>query len=401
MRISKKSLLAAVVAGLVVSAAPQAQSQTVGSILSDQVMLGINRSNGNLSHYSFATQTVTTVGAVKDSSNTVMTGIDAAAYFAGFDNIYAFWQNPGDGKNKLVYIEVRTAKAVVVNSDVEGGKFTGAVGVALPTEPYAVFAVQAEKVKPPATISGLLNINPSNSAQNEFTMTTAAGATITRDTLHNANNLPQSGTYYEGDATFVHVKPKGNGNQNGLIIDGVAFQLQNSNTYDFSGAMVVRLYTDKVKGNGTAMGHWWLQIVSGTVLINNDVQVLTPNRIARIDQKTGTVTEIMPLARSYSGLASTDGTLFYTTFGADLYKIDTINLTETKVHSMPFNQVVGMNFVNSKMMSYDWGVTQLAPLNASDGQTQATPVNLGLGALGSILFTPQSHDPTFRSTSFD
>jgi len=401
MRITKKSLLATLAAGLVLSVAGQAKAQTVHAILSDQAMLGINRSNGNLSHYNFATSTATTIGAIKDSGNTVMTGIDAAAYFAGFDNIYALWQNPNDSKNKLVYVDVRTAKATVVNSDVEGGKFTGATGVATATDPYAVFAVQQQKVKPPATISGLLNLNPNNSAQNEFTMVTGAGATITRDTLHAAGTLPADGTYYQGAATFVHVKPKGNGNQNGLIIDGVAFALQNSNTYDFNGDMVVRLYNDKLKGNGTAMGKWWLQIVSGTVVINNDVQVLTPNRIAQIDQKTGTVTEIMPLARAYSGLATTNGTVFYTTFGADLYKIDTVNNTETKVASMPCDKVVGMNFVNARMMAYDWSYAKLAPLSTTTAQTEATPVNVGLGALGPILFTPLAQDPTFAPTAFD
>jgi hypothetical protein len=398
MRLSKKVLAGAV--GLLIAGA--AQADTVQSMLTGQVMYGINRTNAALVHYDFASAQSNTVGTVKDSSNTVMTGIEAAAYFPGFLNIFALWENPSDHKNKLVYINTQTAAATVVATDLEGGHFSGACGVATTTDPYTVFAMQNAKVKPPATISGLLNINPNNSTDNEFSLTRESGGTITRDTLKNVSSVDADGTYYQGNATLVHVKPKGNGNQNGLIIDGAAYALQNSNTYDFNGSMQVRLYNDKIKNNDNSpMGHWWLQIISGTVVINNDVQVLTPHRIAKVNQLDGTVTEIMPVSRAYTGLATTNGTVFYTTADKDLYKIDTTLLTETKIGTMSLTKVYGMKFVGGNMMAYDNSATVLAPVSTSTAQNTGTQANLGVGALGPIFFTPAAQDPAVSVGQYD
>ena len=104
-------------------------------------------------------------------------------------------------------------------------------------------------------ISGGININPSNSSQNEFYLTKPDGTQITRDDLH--DYAPD----YEGLATWVHVKPKGNGNQNGLMLDGVLFELDNGKIYDIVGSpMAVRLYNDNRHANGRCMGRWWIVI---------------------------------------------------------------------------------------------------------------------------------------------
>jgi hypothetical protein len=108
----------------------------------------------------------------------------------------------------------------------------------------------------PRTLGGLININPSQSADNEFTLREPDGTTITRDSL--TKDFPG----YLGPAALVHVKPKGNGNQNGLLVDGAPYQLQNSCTYDIlSDTMTVNLFNDNVQ-NGKANGKWYISVAS-------------------------------------------------------------------------------------------------------------------------------------------
>jgi type II secretory pathway pseudopilin PulG len=112
-------------------------------------------------------------------------------------------------------------------------------------------------------ISGAININPNNSPNNEFTLTTPSG-TITRDTL------AASYEGYTGEASMVRVKPKGNGNQNGLIVNGAPYSLANSTTYTIqANSMTVNVYNDKVK-NGKAMGKWWINITATDATIKSE-----------------------------------------------------------------------------------------------------------------------------------
>lgn len=117
------------------------------------------------------------------------------------------------------------------------------------------------------SIGGSININPNNSADNEFSVTLPGGSTITRDML------TQNYTGYNGPATAVHVKPKGNGNQNSLIVNGLIYDLQNKNTYDITAtSMAISIYNDNVNRQGKAMGKWWIAIATTesviTVTIN-------------------------------------------------------------------------------------------------------------------------------------
>ena len=107
------------------------------------------------------------------------------------------------------------------------------------------------------TIGGKININPNRSAQNEFVLVLSGGGKVTRDML----TADYAG--YEGPCSSVHVKPKGNGNQNGLVVDGAPFALENAETYDIAAAdMAVHLYNDKVNKKGKAMGKWWIAITA-------------------------------------------------------------------------------------------------------------------------------------------
>lgn len=112
-------------------------------------------------------------------------------------------------------------------------------------------------------LGGSININPNNSPDNAFTMTTASG-TITRDTL------TQTYGGYSGPASNVYLKPKGNGNQNGLTVNGAPYSLENCSAYTITANnMNVVLRNDKVK-NGKALGKWWIDITATDAIITTE-----------------------------------------------------------------------------------------------------------------------------------
>jgi hypothetical protein len=108
-----------------------------------------------------------------------------------------------------------------------------------------------------AVVGGLININPNNSADHQFVLTLQDGNMVTRD------QLTQDYPGYTGPATCVFGKPKGNGNQNNLLVNGQVMSLLNANTYQISSSsMTVRLYNDKINAKGKAMGKWWISITA-------------------------------------------------------------------------------------------------------------------------------------------
>jgi hypothetical protein len=135
-----------------------------------------------------------------------------------------------------------------------------------------VFRVEKDEEPEPElhTITGEINLNPNNSEDNEFLLMVPVamppwdGNTpppppdfefITRDDLH------QDFPGYEGPGLSTYFKPKGNGNQNGLTVDGQTYPLVNANTYYISSSsMTVNLYNDNINPAGEAVGAWWLGV---------------------------------------------------------------------------------------------------------------------------------------------
>lgn len=132
------------------------------------------------------------------------------------------------------------------------------------------------------SLGGSLEINPNNSPDNEFLLVKPDGTSITRDDLANDTTAYDSEpcVYYTGPAMLIHVKPKGAGNQNTLIIDSVVYTLNNGTTYDFVGDMNVVVQNDsRNNGNHQANGHWQLGSISG-----NDVTLFDGS----VSSSTGT-----------------------------------------------------------------------------------------------------------------
>ena len=103
--------------------------------LDDNYLFGINSQTGNLVRYKFVDAMLDTIGVVQDSSGATLTGIEASAYVPRSSNIVSFWTDPSDGLTKLVYVNIKTAQAVVVGQDLGQGAITGAV--AAPPTPLA------------------------------------------------------------------------------------------------------------------------------------------------------------------------------------------------------------------------------------------------------------------------
>ena len=106
-----------------------------------------------------------------------------------------------------------------------------------------------------AVVAGTININPNNGADSEFVASIANGRSITRD------DLSRQFQGYEGPASSVSVRPKGNGNQNTLNVNGLPYVIVNGKGYDIvSDKMQIRIYNDKVNNKGKSMGSWRVEI---------------------------------------------------------------------------------------------------------------------------------------------
>jgi hypothetical protein len=114
------------------------------------------------------------------------------------------------------------------------------------------------------TLTGSINLNPNNNDDFEFRLVKSGGGIITRDNL-----LASNGTLtYNGEATEVRVRPKGNGNQNSLTMDGTPYPLRNGTVFLIqSTSMTVHLYNSK-GGQGGAMGKWWIEISASQASIS-------------------------------------------------------------------------------------------------------------------------------------
>lgn len=407
----RRSLIVA--AACLLPAAAQAQSLPD---LAGLNMYGINKTTGLLAHYDFDQQVYQEVGLIHKGLNTAMPGIDAAAYVPGMQNIFTFWKDPSDGLSHLWYVNCETAQATPVGQTLGSGTFTGATVVLTNGNDQWLTPLLIE-----ASLAGSLNINPNNSPSNEFTLTTSDGQVITRDDLHHASDLPADGTFFQGSAANVRIKPKGDGSQNTLVFDGHPYTVSNSQTYLFSGQMNVRVYNDHVHKNGKAMGHWWLQITDGTVTIDggNDSVVLTipgewfvvavqstpgtPHaaRLLIVDHLDGSTQLLMHLDRTYDNLAWHDGKTFYATSGDKLYRLAPETGEETLLGAADPDAMWGLEFAGDKLISFDAGGDQVLPLSTANPALFTLGQGIGMYDLGSILFVPRDKDPLNKPKAFD
>jgi len=115
-------------------------------------------------------------------------------------------------------------------------------------------------------IDGRINLNPNNCDDFEFRLELPDRSVITRDDLHASDGS----LTYDGPAVLVRVKPKGNGNQNSLTVDGDPYPVRNGTLYTITSTdMTVNLYNERPgRGHGKAMGKWWIEIAAEDATIN-------------------------------------------------------------------------------------------------------------------------------------
>lgn len=227
--------------------------------LDDYAVFGV-AGDGHLKRYDFASGDYHDVGHVRLDSLTPLAGIEGSAHVPGNLNIFSFWTEPSSNQTKLIFINSETAEAAVVGQPLGIGQVTGAT--------ISWKDQEGEMDEGGDTITGLININPNNSSDNEFVLTKLDGTKITRDDLHKDATLTGD-TYFEGDAMYLRVKPKGSGSQFSLSVEGLSYSIDNDKTYVLSGGqMHVRIYNDHIAG-GKAMGHWWIDVMdSGSAVIH-------------------------------------------------------------------------------------------------------------------------------------
>ncbi|HPD14601.1 MAG TPA: prepilin-type N-terminal cleavage/methylation domain-containing protein [Planctomycetota bacterium] len=130
---------------------------------------------------------------------------------------------------------------------------------------------------PEGTVGGSINLNPNNNDDFEFELrfNLIGGGeliVVTRDNLHDGSAAANGYLGVPLSASYILLKPKGNGNQNSLTYTGTfegktynneTLRLENKNRYILTtkdgGTMVVTLYNTK-SSRGRAMGKWWIDI---------------------------------------------------------------------------------------------------------------------------------------------
>ncbi|MBM4038731.1 MAG: hypothetical protein FJ290_09465 [Planctomycetes bacterium] len=182
-----------------------------------------------------------------------------------------------DGPNHYItaFVSADGSTAVLLRS---GSNVERLNNLSLPSDPAGVVAVlsavPAQGTMPaqpqpepgpepdPGTgdVGGDINLNPNNS-DFEFDLRKPDGSSITADDLRDSSGA----LVYIGEAVRVLFKPKGNGNQSTLTLNGQVYRLENMNRYLIvrlqGGSMTVHLFNSKA-GRGAAMGKWWLAITA-------------------------------------------------------------------------------------------------------------------------------------------
>lgn len=221
------------------------------------IMYAVDNHGHNLIRYSLEKDAYDTVGSIHLSGGTVISEIRSLGYIPGRLHLYGVWNYLGSENSKLVKIDMFSGETTPMGSDIGYGSIEGLVAAHFESESHDENGDDEddddgddEEHLDDVAIGGQININPNNSPQNEFELVFPDGSKITRD------DLQKEYSGYDGAATSIHVKPKGNGNQNGLMVNGEIYPLSNGTTYDITAddGMSVNLYNDHIV-NGKSMGH--------------------------------------------------------------------------------------------------------------------------------------------------
>ena len=96
--------------------------------ISGNVMYGITYDHGQLYRYGVGDNQgqLEEIGLVQDKNGFTFKGIQASTILPGSHNIFAFWTDPADGAVKLLYVNPKDGRTMIVGDPVGFGTFTGA-----------------------------------------------------------------------------------------------------------------------------------------------------------------------------------------------------------------------------------------------------------------------------------
>lgn len=412
-----RTLLAAT-AVLSLAGAHTAQAQG----LNDYALYGVDGQTENLYRYEFRDAAGSPVGQIRRAdTGTIMSGIKALAYVPGHQNIFGFWNDPADGLTKLAYINLDDATAQLYPTHFGAGPITGATAVkdyvapvipgdvATPSDQrgdHRIYAIQNF-----VTISGKVNIDPTNGNQAEFLLTKPDGTTLDRQQLHDQTKIdPVTGTAEYTDAIQIRFKPKGTGNQNGLSVNGATYSLDNTHMYVIHGTLLkARIWNDDVKA-GKPMGQWWFEILSGSAVIedwgtlgskqSSTTASAVYGAIIRVDPATGVAEQVMNLSRMYDALAGQRSGRLYAAAAGRIYVLDTVAKTETALSNiLGYTNVEALENAGAQLYGFSTLDKRLLPINSTSGSLSATVINIGDVKLRSQVFMRLADDP--RGPDFD
>ena len=145
-------------------------------------------------------------------------------------------------------------------------KSVASITVFRPGQSFAQAPEAEEDCISTGQVGGTINLNPSNNRDFSFDMTTTDDQLITRgDLLANGNGYTFSGT-----VSYIRFRPKGNGNQNSLTLNGETMELENKHTYELRGPAIQVSLRNSRSGNGTSIGTWYLDIGNSTIEMDYD-----------------------------------------------------------------------------------------------------------------------------------
>jgi hypothetical protein len=230
--------------------------------------------------------------------------------------------------------------------------------------------------------------------------------------LKNNAVVDSQGVFYRGKATYIHVWPKGNGNQNGLVVNGQSYWLSNGSVHDLYGTFDnVVIFNDLVK-NSKAMGQWWIGNIStqtgsynvnGATYFSSGQGSVPTTQLVQLHTETGLATTVMQLSKAYTGLATLDGSTFYTVNGTSLYKISVSNKSESLLGNIGSGySFTDLSFAGTTLYGFDVNSNKLIPISTSNGAPLGSGSSLGMSdSLGSFIFMPTSNVPAKAKVEYD
>lgn len=119
------------------------------------------------------------------------------------------------------------------------------------------------------------------------------------------------------------------------------------------------------------------------------------SRLIRVDFISGGYEAVMTMDRTYDSLAATpgsNGNVFYGTSGSEIYTINAANQTETRIGTLA-SDMAALEHAAGALMGIYGSSGSVQSINNSSGGEFGPAINVGMGKVGTIVFTPIEEEP--------